>query len=119
VSDFTADSEGLWFNGFRRAQHIAWDHIRVVECKGTELKVDSRRISFDEWSVVGLRWPRLERKFGYIHRYERTAAELTAMWQEPGYRPLVEAGERERGRLLWPLGVLVALAWTAALFLLP
>ncbi|MDF2268908.1 hypothetical protein P2Q00_26230 [Streptomyces coacervatus] len=115
----TADSEGLWFNGFRRAQHIAWDHIRVVRCKGPELNIDSHRASFDEWGVVGFRWPRLERRLGYIHPYERTAAEITAMWQEPGYRPLVRAGERDRARLLWPLGVLVALAWTAALLLLP
>lgn len=115
----TADSEGLWFNGLRRAGHIAWDDLRVVECKGIELKVDSRRIPFDEWSVLGFRWPWLERKAGLVHPYERTAAEIAAMWREPGYRPLVEAGEPERGRLLWPLGVVAAVAWAAGLILLP
>jgi hypothetical protein len=54
-----------------------------------------------------------------VHPCERTAAEIAAMWREPGCRPLVEIGGRERGRLLWSLGVLVVLAWTAALFLWP
>ncbi|MEU6145547.1 hypothetical protein ABZ848_35020 [Streptomyces sp. NPDC047081] len=115
----TADSEGLWFNGFRRAQHIAWDHIRVVECKGNVLKIDSRRASFDEFSVSGFRWPWLERKLGKIHPYERAAAEIEAMWRDPSLRPLGVAGERERGRLLWPLGVVVALVWAALLLFAP
>ncbi|WP_405869764.1 hypothetical protein [Streptomyces sp. NBC_00005] len=115
----TADRDGLWFNGLRRARHIAWDDIRIVECKGQELKIDSRRASFDEWSVLGFRWPWLERKSGFDHPYERTAAEITAMWREPAYRPLLVAGARERERTLWPLAVLVAVAWTTALFLLP
>ncbi|MGI5457359.1 hypothetical protein ACQEWB_30170 [Streptomyces sp. CA-249302] len=115
----TADAEGLWFNGFRRAQHIAWDHIRVVECGSSVLKIDSRRASFDEWSVVGFRWPWLERRWGRIHRYERAAAEITAMWRDPSLRPLGTAGERERRRLLWPVGVLVAVVWVAGLVLLP
>ncbi|MFF4502226.1 hypothetical protein [Streptomyces sp. NPDC001401] len=41
------------------------------------------------------------------------------MWQEPSARPLGACGERERNRRLWPEAVLVALAWTAALLLLP
>ncbi|MFC8514000.1 hypothetical protein [Streptomyces sp. NPDC057257] len=111
----TADEEGLWFNGFRRAQHIAWDHIRVVRCKGSELKIDSHRASFDEFSVFGFRWPWLERKLGMVHPYERVAAEIDAMWRDPSLRPLGAAGERERGRLLWPAGVLALLGWLALL----
>ncbi|MEU6256097.1 hypothetical protein [Streptomyces sp. NPDC047043] len=114
----TADRDGLWFNGLRRARHIAWDDIRLVRCKGQELKIDSRRASFDEWSAFGFRWPWLERKLGFIHPYERAAAEITAMWREPAYRPFAAAGERERRRLLWPVAVLVALVWTAGLMLL-
>jgi hypothetical protein len=113
----TADRDGLWFNGLRRARHIPWDDIRLVECKGQELKIDSRRPG-GEWSVFGFRWPWLERKLGYVHPYERAAAEITAMWREPAYRPFAMAGERERGRLLWPVAVLVALVWTAGLVLL-
>ncbi|MFF4251373.1 hypothetical protein ACFY1L_09210 [Streptomyces sp. NPDC001663] len=113
----TADRDGLWFNGLRRARHIAWDDIRVVECKGQELKIDSRR-PHGEWSVFGFRWPWLERKAGFIHPYERAAAEITAMWREPAYRPFAAAGERERRRLLWPVAVLVAFVWTAGLILL-
>jgi hypothetical protein len=75
----TADSRGLWFNGLRRPRHIAWGHIRVVRCKGAELKVDSHRASFDECTAFGPRWPWLERKLRLIHPYERTAAEITAM----------------------------------------
>lgn len=115
----TADSEGLWFNGWRRTQHIAWDHIRVVECKGTELKVDSWRASFEEWSVTGFRWPWLERRTGLIHPYELAAAEIWAMWKDPAVRPLGVSGEGERKRVLWPLGALGAVAWIAALVLLP
>lgn len=115
----TADSEGLWFNGFRRIHHIAWDHIRVVRCKGTELKIDSKRATFPTWTMYGTRWPKLELRRGWIHPYERTAAEITAMWQDPALRPTAAASERERGRPLWPLGVVLALALTALLVLLP
>jgi hypothetical protein len=49
------------------AGHIAWDDIRHVQCKGQELKIDSRLATFVEWSVFGFRWPWpwLERKLGY------------------------------------------------------
>lgn len=115
----TADSEGLWFNTFRRPRHIAWDDVSVVRCKGVELRLDSRQGSFHAWTVDSLRWPRLELRRGWIHPYERAAAEITAMWKDPALRPTAPASERERGRPLWPLAVALALVFTAALVLLP
>ncbi|MGW2523974.1 hypothetical protein ACWC09_44750 [Streptomyces sp. NPDC001617] len=115
----TADREGLWFNALHRPQHIAWDDIRAVECKGTELKVDSRRVGFEEWSVFGFRWPWAERRMGLIHPYERAAAEIRAMWEQPSVRPSGVCGERERGRRVWPLAVVVAVGWVAVLLLVP
>ncbi|MFI6487407.1 hypothetical protein [Streptomyces sp. NPDC050564] len=108
-----------WFNGLRRTRHIAWDHIGVVRCKGAELKVDSHRASFDEWTAFGPSWPWLERKLRLIHPYERTAAEITAMWRDPALRPTAESGERERGRRLWPLAVVLGVVWVATTVLLP
>ncbi|NNN35777.1 hypothetical protein HLK59_36535 [Streptomyces sp. S3(2020)] len=115
----TADSEGLWFNGLLRIHHIAWDDIRVVRCKGTELKIDSRRSGFPTWTMYGIRWPKLELRRGWIHPYERTAAEITAMWQDPALRPTATATGRERGRPLWPLALALAVVFAAALVLLP
>lgn len=111
----TADREGLWFNGLRGSRHIAWDAVRIVECRGAELKIDSRRTAFGAWTVDTLRWRRLERKVGLLHPHERTAAEIAAMWQDPAARPIGVSDERQRGRPLWPLAVFVALGWTAAL----
>ncbi|MEU9289674.1 PH domain-containing protein [Streptomyces sp. NPDC048275] len=113
----TADSSGLWVNGLRGSRHVDWDHIRVVRCKGSELKVDSHRASFDAWTVHGPRWPWLERKLNLVHPYEKTAAEITAMWQDPLLRPTGESGERERGRPLWPLAVVGTVAWAAVVVL--
>ncbi|MCX5331770.1 hypothetical protein [Streptomyces sp. NBC_00140] len=115
----TADREGLWFNGLRRIHHIAWDDIRVVRCKGAELKIDSRRAGFPTWTMHGTRWPKLELRRGWLHPYERTAAEITAMWEDPALRPTVSATERERGRPLWPLALAQLVVFTAALVLLP
>ncbi|MFF4273198.1 hypothetical protein [Streptomyces sp. NPDC001536] len=115
----TADREGLWFNGFRRIHHIAWDDIRVVRCKGAELKIDSRRAGFPTWTMYGTRWAKLELRRGWTHPYERTAAEITAMWQDPALRPTVPATRRERGRPLWPLTVALAVVFAVALVLLP
>lgn len=115
----SADSTGLWLNGLRRNQHVAWDHIRVVRAKGDALKIDSHRASFDQWTVPSARWRRLERRAGLLHPHERTAAEITAMWREPSARPTGVTDERRRGRTLWPLAVAVAVAWAAALVLLP
>ncbi|MBE8474236.1 hypothetical protein [Streptomyces justiciae] len=115
----TADSAGLWFNGVRRTQHIAWDHIRVVRCKGNELKIDSRRATFAEWSAFTLRWRWLERKLGLVHPYERAAAEITAMWKDPEVRPTGGIDARERERRLWPVTLALVLAWTAALYFMP
>ncbi|NUS25378.1 MAG: hypothetical protein HOV92_14325 [Streptomyces sp.] len=115
----TADSAGLWFNGVRRTQHIAWDHIRIVRCKGTELRIDSRRATFSEWKAFSLRWRRLERRLGFVHPHERVAAEITAMWKDPAARPTGEIDARERDRRLWPVTLALLLAWTAALYLMP
>lgn len=115
----TADREGLWFNGLRRIHHIAWDDIRVVRCKGAELKIDSRRAGFPTWTMYGTRWAKLELRRGWTHPYERTAAEITAMWQDPALRPTGTATERERGRPLWPLTVALAAVFAVALVLLP
>ncbi|MFF7261207.1 hypothetical protein ACFZCL_13105 [Streptomyces sp. NPDC008159] len=116
----TADRDGLWFNGLRGVRHIAWDHLMTVRCEGGELKLDSRRPRFGSaWTAHAPRWGRLERRFGLVHPYERTAAEITAMWQDPALRPTETSGERERGRALWPLGVVLGLVWGAALVLVP
>ncbi|MFI8530570.1 hypothetical protein ACIGMX_09995 [Streptomyces aquilus] len=115
----TADSAGLWFNGVRRTQHVAWDHIRIVRCKGNELKIDSRRATFAQWSAFTLRWRWLERKLGVVHPYERLAAEITAMWKDPEVRPTGGIDARERDRRLWPVTLALLLAWTAVLYLMP
>ncbi|MEV6175134.1 hypothetical protein AB0L99_43930 [Streptomyces sp. NPDC051954] len=115
----TADAEGLWFNGLRRTHHIAWDHIRVVRCKGTEFTVDSYRVSFPRWTVHTPRWPWLERRLGLVHPYERTAAEISAMWQDPALRPTGAGGARQLGLPLWPLAVVLGAGWAAVLTLLP
>ncbi|MEV5145110.1 hypothetical protein AB0L14_11825 [Streptomyces sp. NPDC052727] len=114
----TADSEGLWFNGLRGTRHIPWDQIRTVACTGTELKVDSRRASFTPWSATAPRWPWLERRFGLLHPHERTASEITALWRDPSLRPSVPADAGRRGRPLWPLALVLAAGWTAALLFL-
>ncbi|KOV96637.1 hypothetical protein ADL02_08240 [Streptomyces sp. NRRL WC-3723] len=114
----TADSEGLWFNGLRRPRHVPWDEIRTVECAGGELKVDSRRASFTPWSATAPRWPWLERRFGLLHPHERAASEITALWRDPSLRPSVPADAGRRGRPLWPLALVLAAGWTAALLFL-
>lgn len=116
----TADRDGLWFNGMLRVRHIEWDHLMTVRCEGGELKVDSRRPGFGAaWTTHAPRWARLERRFGLVHPYERVAAEITAMWKDPALRPTEASGERERGRALWPLGVVLGLLWAAALVWVP
>ncbi|WP_327728052.1 hypothetical protein OG250_15275 [Streptomyces sp. NBC_00487] len=113
----TADRSGLWLNGWRRTRHIEWDHLLTVQCSGPVLVVDSRRESFPTWTVRAERWRWLERKLRLVHPYERTAAEITAMWREPALRPEGEYGGR--GRPLWPLGAVLAVLWVAALVLVP
>lgn len=115
----TADSEGLWCSGFRRTHHIAWDHLRAARCKGTEFKLESHRAAFPTWTVHSPRWPGLERRLGWTHPYERAAAEITAMWQDPALRPTVAASARERGRPQWPLAVALGAVFAAALALIP
>ncbi|MET9447920.1 hypothetical protein [Streptomyces cinerochromogenes] len=114
----TADREGLWLGGLRGPRLLPWDEIRTVDCTGTELKLDSRRASFTGWTAHAPRWPWLERRFGLLHPYERTAAEITALWRDPSLRPPVPADRSERGRPLWPLALVSAIAWAAALLFL-
>ncbi|KND30667.1 hypothetical protein [Streptomyces stelliscabiei] len=113
----TADRTGLWLSDWRRTRHIEWDDLTTVRCAGPVLTVDSRQESFTPWSVRSERWRWLERRLRLVHPYERTAAEITAMWREPALRP---AGEYPgRGMPLWPLGVVLAVAWAAVLVLAP
>lgn len=113
----TADRSGLWLSDWRGARHIEWDHLMTVQCIGAVLTVGSRRASFPTWTVRAERWRWLERKLRLVHPYERTAAEITAMWREPALRPRGEYGGR--GRPLWPLSVVLAVVWVAALVLAP
>ncbi|QJT03696.1 hypothetical protein G9272_28285 [Streptomyces asoensis] len=115
----TADREGLWFNGLGGTRHLAWDHVRAVECEGVRLRIHGRQASFEEWRVASPRWPWLESRFGLVHPYERTAAEITAMWRDPAARPADLADERQRGRALWPLGLVIGIVGTATVALLP
>ncbi|MFD9431670.1 hypothetical protein [Streptomyces sp. NPDC060002] len=115
----TADREGLWFNGLGGTRHLSWDHVRAVECEGVRLRIHSRQASFEEWRVASPRWPWLESRLGLVHPYQRTAAEITAMWQDPAARPAGLSDERRRGRALWPLGIVVAAVGTAATLFLP
>ncbi|MEH0530660.1 hypothetical protein QBA75_27695 [Streptomyces stelliscabiei] len=113
----TADRTGLWLSDWRRTRHIEWDDLTTVRCAGPVLTVDSRQESFTPWSVRSERWRWLERRLRLVHPYERIAAEITAMWREPALRP---AGEYPgRGMPLWPLGVVLAVAWAAVLVLAP
>ncbi|MDC0765989.1 hypothetical protein [Streptomyces sp. HD] len=111
----TADREGLWFNGLGGPRQLVWDDVRAVECKGAELRIGSRGSLLGAWSVSTLRWRRLERKLGLVHPYDRVATEITAMWQDPAARPAGVSDERQRGRALWPLAVLVGLGWVAVM----
>ncbi|WP_328480051.1 hypothetical protein OHS71_15920 [Streptomyces sp. NBC_00377] len=115
----TADREGLWFNGLGAARHLAWEHVRAVECEGARLRIHSRQASFGEWRVASPRWSWLETRFGLLHPYERTAAEITAMWQDPAARPAGLTDERRRGRALWPLGAAIGIASAALVLFLP
>ncbi|MGW7164336.1 hypothetical protein ACWGH3_03295 [Streptomyces sp. NPDC054884] len=114
----TADREGLWFNGLRGARHILWDDVRMVKADGARLRIESRRTAFGEWRVASPRWAWLETRLGALHPYERTAAEITAMWRTPALRPTATATGRLRGRPLWPLGTVAATGVAAALLLL-
>ncbi|MFI1923026.1 MULTISPECIES: hypothetical protein [unclassified Streptomyces] len=115
----TADHEGLWFNGLSGPRHLAWDHVRAVECEGARLRIHGRQASFEEWRVASPRWPWLETRFGLLHPHERTAAEITAMWRQPEARPAGLADGRDRGRALWPLGIVIGVVGAAAVILLP
>lgn len=113
----TADRSGLWLNDWRRTRHIEWDDLVTVRCAGSVLTVDSRLESFEAWTVRAERWRWLERKLRLVHPYERTAAEITAMWREPALRPDGEYGGRDLP--LWPVSVVLAVVWVAVLVLVP
>ncbi|EGX57428.1 hypothetical protein SZN_22871 [Streptomyces zinciresistens K42] len=108
----TADRDGLWFNGLRGARLMAWDEIRAVVVKGGRLKIDGGRSGVTEWAVDTVRWRPLERRLNLRHPQDRVAAEITAMWREPGARPPAVGDASLRGRPLWPLAVVIGLAWT-------
>ncbi|SMF13617.1 hypothetical protein [Streptomyces sp. Amel2xC10] len=114
----TADREGLWFNGLRRSRQLPWDEIRTVRTKAGELRVDGEG-DFEDWRVHTPRWAWLERRIGLVHPYERTAAEITAMWRDPELRPTDLSDPRRRGPAVWPLGVVIAVLGAAAVLLLP
>ncbi|MFF7389565.1 hypothetical protein ACFZAE_14135 [Streptomyces scabiei] len=113
----TADRSGLWLSGWSRPRHVAWDDLATVRCAGAVLTVDSRQESFELWSVRAERWRWLERRLRLVHPYERTAAEITALWQEPSLRP--EGEYVGRGLPLWPLSAVLAVGWAAVLVLVP
>ncbi|WP_086800815.1 hypothetical protein [Streptomyces caniscabiei] len=113
----TADRSGLWLSGWGRARHVEWDDLATVRCVGAVLTVDSRRASFSPWSVRAERWRWLERKLRLVHPYERTAAEITAMWREPALRP--EGEYAGRSMPLWPLSAALAVVWAVVLVLVP
>ncbi|KRC95712.1 hypothetical protein [Streptomyces sp. Root264] len=114
----TADREGLWFNGLRGTRHVPWDDVGIVKCEGPRLRIGGDPAASAEWRVSSPRWSWLEDRLGVLHPYERTAAEITAMWRTPALRPTVTATGHRRGRPLWPLGVALATAVAAALLLL-
>ncbi|WP_086785656.1 hypothetical protein [Streptomyces caniscabiei] len=113
----TADRSGLWLSGWGRPRHVEWDDLATVRCAGAVLTVDSRRASFPAWSVRAERWRWLERKLRLVHPYERTAAEITAMWREPALRPEGEYAGRRMP--LWPLSAVLAVVWAVVLVLVP
>ncbi|MFF3483714.1 hypothetical protein ACFYXC_10555 [Streptomyces sp. NPDC002701] len=110
----TADRSGLWVTGLRGPRHVPWDDIRSVRRRSFELKLRWRD---DDWSVAAPRWAWFERRRGLVHPYDALAAELSAMRKDPALRPTGESTAPERGRPLWPLAVVLALAWAAALVL--
>ncbi|MEU9190010.1 hypothetical protein AB0D14_36835 [Streptomyces sp. NPDC048484] len=108
----TADRSGLWVAGLRGPRHVPWDDLRSVRRRSFELKLRWRE---DGWSVAAPRWAWFERRRGLVHPYDAVAAELSAMRKDPALRPTGESTAPERGRPLWPLAVLLALAWAAVL----
>ncbi|MGW0595855.1 hypothetical protein ACWD11_01775 [Streptomyces sp. NPDC002776] len=109
----TADRAGLWINGLFKVTHIPWDDFRSARHQSMELKLRWR--GGHSWTVAAPRWQWLERRRALTHPYDRLAAELTTLCADPGLRPTGEAEGRERGRLLWPWALVLAVAWVAGL----
>ncbi|MDT9700445.1 hypothetical protein [Streptomyces sp. P17] len=109
----TADRTGLWINGLFKVVHIPWDDFRSARHRSMELKLRWR--GGRSWAVAAPRWRWLERRRGLTHPYDRLAAELTALCTEPALRPTGDSDVRDRGRVLWPWALLLAVAWVAAM----
>ncbi|MFI9152208.1 hypothetical protein [Streptomyces sp. NPDC053367] len=115
-----ADREGLWLDGLRGPRHIPWEQLRRVKADKQQLAIDSTDRDFAQWTLNGNRWRRLERRLGRVHRHDRIAAEITALWKDPAKRPTEAAVPRRRGGPRWPYGLIAAVGWTALLlFVLP
>ncbi|MGW0910564.1 hypothetical protein ACWD1Z_02275 [Streptomyces sp. NPDC002784] len=109
----TADRTGLWINGLFKVTHIPWDDFRSARHQSMELKLRWR--GGHSWTIAAPRWQWLERRRALSHPYDRLAAELNTLYSDPDLRPTGEAEGRERGRLLWPWALLLAVTWVAAL----
>lgn len=108
----TADRTGVWVTGLRGPRHVPWGDLRFVRRRSLELKIDWQD---GDWAVSAPRWAWLQRSRGLTHPYDALAAELTAMRLDAGLRPTGESGAAERGRPVWPVAAVLAVAWVGAL----
>ncbi|MFJ9628648.1 hypothetical protein ACIRU8_13220 [Streptomyces sp. NPDC101175] len=109
----TAERTGVWLNGLRRPRHVPWEDLRSAGRVAFDVRLRVR--DGDDWDLSALHWPRLQRRRGWTHPHDALAAELSAMIADPALRPTGESAEKERGRPLWPLAVILGAAWIAAL----
>ncbi|NGO14648.1 hypothetical protein G5C60_45445 [Streptomyces sp. HC44] len=111
----TADRTGLWITGLLGPRHVSWESLRSVRRQRFQLQLRWRG---DDWAVAAPQWGWFERSRGLVHPYDALAAELSAMRTHPALRPTGESTGPERGRPLWPLAVVLALAWVVAVLAL-
>ncbi|WP_328873456.1 hypothetical protein OHT76_27115 [Streptomyces sp. NBC_00287] len=109
----TADRAGLWINGLFKVVHIPWDDFRSARHRSTELKLRWR--GGESWAVAAPGWKWLERRRALTHPYDRLTAELNTLRTEPALRPTGDSAEGERGRVLWPWALVLAVGWVAVL----